>query len=79
MEPPLRLQWWRGLSAVERMLTRWSSGREGGGEESESERTLLGTINNEGSRAAPAPTLRSTSPHTLDEVAAYMAKTFPGL
>ena len=26
-EPPPSLQWWRRLSAVERMLARWSSGR----------------------------------------------------
>jgi len=25
-EPPLSLQWWRRLSAVERVLVRWSSG-----------------------------------------------------
>ena len=25
VEPPPSLQWWRRLSAVERMLTRWSS------------------------------------------------------
>jgi hypothetical protein len=44
----------------------------------------MGTIHNGGCRAAPAhglcsiTTLRSVSPFTLDGVAAYMAKTFPG-
>ena len=55
--------------------------------EAERERALLGTIHNGGSRAASAhglriTTLRSASLHiiiTLDEVATYMAKTFPGL
>ena len=28
-EPPPSLQWWRRLSAVARMLTRWSSGKGG--------------------------------------------------
>jgi hypothetical protein len=54
---------------------------QGGGER---ERSLLGTIHNGGSRASPAhglriTTLRSSSPHTLDGVSAYMSKTFPGL
>ena len=44
----------------------------------------MGTIHNGGCRALPAhglcsiTPLRSASPFTLDGVAAYMAKTFPG-
>jgi hypothetical protein len=62
--------------------------REGGRErerERERERALFGTFHNGVSRAVPAhglriTTLRSASPYTLlDGVAAYIAKTFPGL
>jgi hypothetical protein len=72
----------RGVEAC-----RWGRGGRGGGGGRERERAraraLFGAIHNGGSRA-PAhgfriTTLRPVSSHTLDGVAANMAKTLPGL
>jgi hypothetical protein len=70
----------RNTEPAARLPTRVSTEGVGGGE-----RTLLATIHNWGSRAAPAhehglriTMLQSDFPHTFDGVAVYMAKTFEG-
>jgi len=72
-------------SGARRLFALADDCRDSVDRERERERAVLGTmIHNGGSRAASAhglriTTLRSASPHTLDGVASYMAKTFPGL